>query len=108
MSNKAPFNNNTSPKKTINKSNNSKQTHKRKRSALIICQDETQFWTTQKQFWQWVRELKIVKLQDNPLTGKFNQPYEELMILVGHTVLNLAHRNHLTDAISARRRMKRR
>jgi hypothetical protein len=79
---------------------------KKKRTALIICQDGNQFWTTQTQFWQWIRELKIVKLNDYPLTGKFSRPYEELMILVGNTVLNLAHPNHLREALSARRFMK--
>ena len=81
---------------------------KRKRTALIICQNETRYWTTQAQFWQWIRELKIVKLGDNPLTGKFNRPYEELMVEIGNTILNLAHKNHLSEALSSRQYMKKR
>ena len=76
---------------------------KKKRTALIHCHNGTEYWTTQTQFWQWIRELKIVKQTDHPLTGKFISPYEELMVMVGNTVLNLAHRNHLREAISSRR-----
>ena len=65
-----------------NMSRNKKQSkgrinRKRKRTALVICQNETQFWTTQAQFWQWVRELKVKKVQDNPLTGRFTISFLE-------------------------------
>jgi hypothetical protein len=79
---------------------------KQKRTALVICRDATQFWTTQAQFWQWVRELKIVKVKDHPLTGKFKLPYEESMVVLGNAVLNLAHRNHLKEVLSSRRFIK--
>lgn len=76
---------------------------KRKRTALIICRDRKQFWTTQAQFWQWVREGVITKTGDSPLTGTFRRPHEELMVVVRNTVLNLAHPNHLREAMAARR-----
>ncbi len=85
-----------------------KERKKRKRTALVICRGGTEFWTTQTQFWQWVRELRIRKTGDGPLTGTFNQPYEELMILVGRTVLNLAHTNHLREVVRSRSYMRRR
>jgi hypothetical protein len=91
-----------------NKNPKKKQLRKKKRTALIICQDETRFWTTQNQFWQWVRDLKIVKLKDSPLTGRFNRPYEELLVVLGSTVLNLAHREHLQEALASRRYMRQR
>lgn len=79
---------------------------KNKRTALILCRDRKQFWTTQTQFWQWVREGVVVKLHDNPLTGSFVRDYEELMVVLSNTVLNLAYPNHLREALLARR-MKR-
>ena len=76
---------------------------KRKKTALVICRDEKQFWTTQTQFWQWVRDGVIVKTGDKPLTGAFCREHEELMVILSNTVLNLAHPNHLREALSSRR-----
>lgn len=81
-----------------------KEKKKKKKTALVICRDRKQFWTTQRQFWQWVREGVVVKLQDQPLTGAFNREHEELMVLISGTVLNLAHPNHLREALAARRK----
>jgi hypothetical protein len=75
----------------------------RKRTALIVCRDRKEFWTTQKQFWQWVREGVITKTGDGPLTGEFLREHEELMVLVSNTVLNLAHPNHMREALLSRR-----
>ena len=75
----------------------------KKKTALIICRDRKQFWTTQKQFWQWAREGVITKTQDKPLTGMFLRDHEELMVLVSNTVLNLAHPNHMREALLSRR-----
>jgi hypothetical protein len=85
-----------------------KKAQKRKRSALIICRDQKQFWTTQTQFWQWVRERKVSKLHDHPLTGALLCEDEELLVLLSNTVLNLAHPNHLSEALLSRRRMRQR
>jgi hypothetical protein len=76
---------------------------KRKKTALVVCRDRKEFWTTQTQFWQWVREGKVVKTGDHPLTGAFQREHEELMILLSNTVLNLAHPNHLREALLSRR-----
>ena len=74
----------------------------------MICRDRKQFWTTQAQFWQWVREGVVVKVQDRPLTGAFRREHEELMVLLSNTVLNLAAPNHLREALLSRRMRARR
>jgi hypothetical protein len=76
---------------------------KNKRTALILCRDRKQFWTTQAQFWQWVRDGVVMKMHDNPLTGSFVRDYEELMVVLSNTVLNLAYPNHLREALLSRR-----
>jgi hypothetical protein len=80
-----------------------KEKKKKKKTALIICRDRKEFWTTQKQFWQWAREGVIVKTDDQPLTGAFLREHEELMVLVSNTVLNLARPNHMREALMSRR-----
>ena len=80
-----------------------KEKKKKKKTALVICRDKKQFWTTQKQFWQWVRAGVVVKTKDHPLTGAFSREHEELMVLVSNTVLNLAHPNHMREALISRR-----
>ena len=83
--------------------NQQKKKAKKKKTALVVCRDRKEFWTTQKQFWQWVRDGVIVKTSDKPLTGAFLREYEELMVLVSNTVLNLAHPNHMREALASRR-----
>jgi hypothetical protein len=80
-----------------------KKKTKKKKTALIICQDRKQFWTTQAQFWQWVREGIVVKTGEQPLTGLFKREHEELMVLLSNTVLNLAHPNHMREALLSRK-----
>ena len=80
-----------------------KRLRRKKRTALIICRDRKQFWTTQTQFWQWFREGVVIKLDDHPLTGAFVRENEELMVLLANTVLNVAHPIHLREALLARR-----
>lgn len=77
---------------------------KKKRTALIICRDRKEFWTTQAQFWQWVRDQVIVKIKDNPLTGGFIHDHEELKVVISNTVLNLAYPNHMREALMSRRK----
>ncbi len=79
---------------------------KRKHTALVICRDSKQFWTTQAQFWQWARECVIIKTQDSPLTGVFVREDEEVLIVLGNTVLNLANPNHIREALLSRRLRK--
>ena len=80
---------------------------RKKRTARIVCPDESQFWTTQTQFWQWVRDCVVIKTQDNPLTGVFRHAHEPLMVVLSNTILNLANRHHLREALLSRRIMKR-
>ena len=80
-----------------------KKKRKKKKSALVICSDRKEFWTTQTQFWQWVREGVVVKTHDRPLTGIFRREHEELLVLLSNTVLNLAHPNHMREALLSRR-----
>jgi hypothetical protein len=79
------------------------QRKKRKKTALVICRDRREFWTTQTQFWQWVREGVVIKTGDRPLAGSFNKEHAELMVILSNTVLNLAHPNHLREALASRR-----
>lgn len=76
---------------------------KQKKNALILCRDGNRFWTTQKQFWQWVREGVIVKTGDAPLNGSLVRKDEEKMVVLANTVLNLSCPNHLREALSQRR-----
>jgi hypothetical protein len=76
---------------------------RKKKTALVVCRDRKEFWTTQTQFWQWVREGIVMKVGDQPLTGLFRREHEELMVLLSNTVLNLAHPNHMREALLSRR-----
>ena len=87
------------PKKAADK----KSKKKKKKTALVICRDRKEFWTTQTQFWQWVREGVVTQTSDRPLTGSFAREHEELMVVFSNTVVNLAHPNHLREALMSRR-----
>jgi hypothetical protein len=76
---------------------------KKRRTALVVCRDRKTFWTTQAQFWQWVRDGVVVKTGDKPLEGAFVHEAEELNVILGNTVLNLARPNHLREAMLSRR-----
>ena len=80
-----------------------KKKKRKKKTALVVCRDRKQFWTTQAQFWQWVREGVVVKTGEQPLTGLFRREHEELLVLLSNTVLNLAHPNHMREALLSRR-----
>lgn len=80
-----------------------KKKKRKKKTALVVCRDRKQFWTTQTQFWQWVRDGVVMKTGDQPLTGLFRREHEELMVLLSNTVLNLAHPNHMREALLSRR-----
>jgi hypothetical protein len=90
------------PVKTTQKVAKKKKTKKRK-TALVICRDRKEFWTTQTQFWQWVREGVIEKTGEQPLTGRYKREHDELMVLLSNTVLNLAHPNHMREALLSRK-----
>ena len=69
--------------------------NKKKKTALVVCRDGRQFWTTQAQFWQWVREGTVVKAGDGPLNGNFTRADEETFVVLSKTVLNFARPVHL-------------
>jgi hypothetical protein len=79
------------------------KTEKKKKTAKVICGDGKEFWTTQAQFWQWAREGVVSKIGDQPLTGIFAREHAELMVVFSNTLLNLAHPNHLREALLSRR-----
>lgn len=81
-----------------------KENRKRKKNAKVFCQDGKTYWTTQAQFWQWVRDDVVVKVGDGPLSGKFIRANEEYNVVLSNTVLNLRCPNHLREALTARRR----
>jgi len=81
-----------------------KENRKRKKNAKVLCQDGKTYWTTQAQFWQWVREKVIVKVDDGPLCGKFVRENDEYDVVLSNTVLNLRCPNHLREALMSRRR----
>lgn len=85
-----------------------KDKKRKRRTALVVCHDGKEFWTTQTEFWQWVREQTVVKVGDNPLRGLFRNADEERFVLLSHTVLNLAAPNHLRESMLARRLGRRR
>jgi hypothetical protein len=85
------------------KDKDKKKKKRKRKTALVICRDRKQFWTTQTQFWQWAREGVVVKTGDQPLTGEFAREHEELMVLLSNTVLNLAHPNHMREALLSRK-----
>lgn len=76
---------------------------KKKRTAMVTCRDRKTFWTTQAQFWQWVRDGVVAKTGDNPLAGEFVREAEELNVVLSNTVLNLSRPNHLREALLSRR-----
>ena len=80
------------------------QRRKKKKNALILCHDGKEYWTTQAEFWQWVRESVVVKIKDFPLQGMFIRRNEEYSVVVSNTVLNLKCPNHLREALDSRRR----
>jgi len=86
-----------------NTTSNSKKKKRKKKTALVVCRDRKRFWTTQTQFWQWVREGVVIKTGEQPLSGVFRREHEELLVLLSNTVLNLAHPNHMREALLSRR-----
>jgi hypothetical protein len=70
-----------------------------KKTALIICNDGKEYWTTQKQFWNMVREGVVVQTGNFPLTGRFRGRDDQLLITIQHTVLNKATPIHTGEVL---------
>jgi len=63
---------------------------KAKKTARIICANDNEFWTTQKQFWKWVREGLVDVTGQRPLTGRFAGKREKLLVMIRHVILDNA------------------
>ncbi|MFZ4986813.1 MAG: hypothetical protein ACOYLF_15240 [Blastocatellia bacterium] len=74
-----------------------------KKTAQIVCDDGKQYWITQKQFWNMVREGLVVQTGNFPLTGHFRGRDSQLLITVQHTVLNKATPHHTSEVLSTSR-----
>ena len=72
---------------------------------MVFGQDGSSFWTTQDQFWQWVRDSVVTKTGDNPLKGKFIRENAEYAVVISNTILNIKHPNHLQEALTIRRKV---
>jgi hypothetical protein len=77
------------------------KTKEKKRTAKIVCPNGKNFWTTQKQFWQWIRAGIIRQTGDRPLKGIIIRESELKLIMRNHTILNLSAPNHLAEVIRA-------
>jgi len=77
-----------------------------KKTALIICNNGKEYWITQKQFWNMVREGVVVQTGDQPLTGRFRGRDDQLLITLNHTVLNKATPIHTSEVLGTTRLKK--
>lgn len=72
---------------------------KAKKTAKIVCANENEFWTTQKQFWQWVREGLVDVTGQHPLTGRFAGKREKLLVMIRHVILDKGSPNHKQEVL---------
>jgi hypothetical protein len=79
---------------------------KAKKTARIVCANENEFWTTQKQFWTWVREGLVDVVGQQPLTGRFAGKREKLLVMVRHVILDKASPNHKDEVLDSYARLK--
>ena len=71
-----------------------------KKTARIVCANDNEFWTTQKQFWLWVREGLVDVTGQHPLTGRFAGKREKLLVMIRHVVLDNGSANHKQEVLS--------
>lgn len=81
-------------------------TMKVKKTALIVCNNGKEYWITQKQFWNMVREGVVEQTGDQPLQGRFRGRDDQLLITLSHTVLNKATPTHTSEVLSQARLKK--
>jgi hypothetical protein len=79
---------------------------KAKKTARIVCANENEFWTTQKQFWQWVREGLVDVTGQNPLTGRFAGKREKLLVMIRHVILDNSNVTHKQEVLSTYSKLK--
>ena len=73
---------------------------RKKKTARIVCANDNEFWTTQKQFWDWVREGLVDVVGQRPLTGRFAGKRERLLVMVRHVVLDNASPEHKREVLA--------
>ena len=77
-----------------------------KKTARIVCANESEFWTTQKQFWLWVREGLVDVTAQNPLTGRFAGRREKLLVMIRHVILDSGSPNHKQEVLERYSKLK--
>jgi hypothetical protein len=77
-----------------------------KKTARIVCANDNVFWTTQKQFWQWVREGLVDVTGQQPLTGRFAGKREKLLVMVRHVILDNANPEHKREVLDKYSKLK--
>lgn len=77
-----------------------------KKTARIVCANGNEFWTTQKQFWAWVREGLVDVVGQRPLTGRFAGKRERLLVMVKHVILDNASPNHKQEVLASYEKLK--
>jgi hypothetical protein len=79
---------------------------KAKKNARIVCANNNDFWTTQKQFWKWVREGLVDVTGQKPLTGRFAGRREKLLVMVRHVILDNACPEHKQEVLKQYSKLK--
>ena len=79
---------------------------KAKKTARIVCANDNEFWTTQKQFWRWVREGLVDVTGQRPLTGRFAGRREKLLVMVRHVILDSGAPNHKEEVLGSYGKLK--
>ncbi|HEY7545238.1 MAG TPA: hypothetical protein VID27_10165 [Blastocatellia bacterium] len=77
-----------------------------KKTARIICTNDNEFWTTQKQFWSWVREGLVDVTEQHPLTGRFGGRREKLLVMVRRIILDNGSPQHKEDVLKSYSKLK--
>jgi hypothetical protein len=79
---------------------------KTKKTAKIVCANGAEFWTTQKQFWAWVREGLVDVTSQKPLTGRFGGKREKLLVMIRHVILDNAAPHHKREVLDNYAKLK--
>lgn len=78
----------------------------RKKTAKIVCANDSEFWVTQKQFWIWVREGLVDITAQSPLTGRFAGKREKLLVMIRHIILDKGAPNHKREVLEKYSKLK--
>ncbi|MCI0485273.1 MAG: hypothetical protein L0229_01485 [Blastocatellia bacterium] len=79
---------------------------RKKKTAKIVCTNDKEFWTTQRQFWMWVREGLVDVTGQEPLTGRFGGRREKLLVMIRHVVLDEACPEHKQEVLHKYSKLK--